>query len=376
MTATNKESGFATLTITLVLVSMLVAVSVFIGKVLISDKRITLNEIEYRIAQAAAEKGIAEAMAQLKVDPLATSLSGTLSTSAATASYTVTMEQGVPIPDAWQLTSVAILPNGSEATVSVQVAKRSVLNPDNAGPAAPLLIGGSLPASGNITIVANPNGGGPGVPVSVWTKSIATIEGNAKTCSLQAYRDGCDSNNAYSNKDRKGQDIVDHDPDFPDDLVEYLFGVPDNAQSWDYIESSASIVSSCSDPSLKTGGDFFIIEGMNKSNCDLSGVFGNKTSPVVIIVKDGGLSINGSSEVYGLLFAYDSDGASGPDHTIKINGGAKFYGAMVSNHDKIDLPNGNYDSVYDPDVISRLIGKENGNPFVNINIIPGSWKDW
>ena len=63
------HGGFTTLVVTLILLSILVAVSAFIGKVLIADKRLTLNEIEYRVAMAAAEKGIAEAMAALKIDP-------------------------------------------------------------------------------------------------------------------------------------------------------------------------------------------------------------------------------------------------------------------------------------------------------------------
>ncbi|MFH7565738.1 pilus assembly PilX N-terminal domain-containing protein [Oceanimonas smirnovii] len=374
MMATNSQKGFATLTITLVLVSMLVAVSVFVGKVLISDKRITLNEIEYRIAQAAAEKGIAEAMARLKVDPLATSLSGTLSSSAATASYTVTMEKGVPIPGVWQLKSVAILPNGSEATVSVQVAERALLDEENLKRAAPFMLSGNLPANGNITIVANPNGGGPGVPVSVWSKEATTLSGNAKTCSLQAYQDGCNSDTAYSTKNKKWLDIVDNDTNnFPDNLVEYIFNVSDNAAGWAYLESSATaVLNTCSKMAIKDGG-FYIIQGV--SDCSVSANLG-ATSPVVIVLKDSDLTISGNYSVYGVVFAYDSHAGVGSKFSVKVNGGARLYGILISNYEDIELPTGSYDAIYDQDVIVRLADADAGSPFVNLNVISGSWKDW
>ncbi|WP_417605407.1 PilX N-terminal domain-containing pilus assembly protein [Oceanimonas baumannii] len=374
MMATNRQKGFATLVITLVLVSMLVAVSVFIGKVLISDKRITLNEIEYRVALAAAEKGIAEAMAQLEVNPAASSAAGTLVTSSATASYTVTMTPGVPISAAWQLESVATLANGSNTTVSVQVAERKILNEQNVKRAVPLMLAGNLPTSGNITIVAHPNGGGPGIPVSIWSKGAATLSGNAKTCSLQAYQDGCSESNAYSTTVNVGEDIVTHDVDnFPGNLVEYLFGVPDTSTGWGYIESSATaVLTSCSGAAINDGG-FYIIKGV--PTCIIESSLG-VSEPVVIILKDSNLTINGNHSIYGVLFAYDSDLSGASNFSIKVNGNARFYGAMMSNYNTVDLPTGNYDAIYDPDVISRLTASEADNSFTNLNIIPGSWKDW
>ncbi len=367
MMATNSQKGFATLTITLVLVSMLVAVSVFVGKVLISDKRITLNEIEYRIAQAAAEKGIAEAMARLKVDPLATSLSGTLSSSAATASYTVTMEKGVPIPGVWQLKSVAILPNGSEATVSVQVAERSILNPAHAGPAAPLVVLGGLSLKGNMTVVANTYDGDPDSALSIWSDGSVTLDGNAKTC-LDV---GCER--IISTASNINSDIAQNDSGFPRDLFEYIFGVPDNKKGWEYIESSAgAVLSSCSGYDIKDGG-VYVIKGV--SSCIIDSNVG-EVEPVVIILKDSSLTINANRRVSGLLFAYDSNSNDIHDYTIKVNGGARFYGAMISNHDRIELSVGSYNAIYDKDVMSRLMGGGEANPFINIDVVPGSWKDW
>ncbi|WMC10029.1 hypothetical protein PU634_13130 [Oceanimonas pelagia] len=384
MTATNTQKGFATLTITLVLVSMLVAVSVFIGKVLVSDKRITLNEIEYRVALAAAEKGIADAMAQLKVNPAATSVSGSLNTSSSAATYQVTMTPNSPVDNVWQLLSVATLANGASTTVSVQVAERSILNPQLSGPAAPMVIAGNMPTNGNITIVGNPNGGGPGIPISVWSDKVVNLGGSAQTCGMQEYHSsaGCTKDNAYSYKAAggvvvKGKDIIESDIGFPDDLVDYLFGISDGPKAWETLEKYATeVLTSCDALNGKAG--FFIVEGA--SSCTLDPM-GTKSAPVLLVLKDMELTVNGNGSFYGLLFAYDSNTSDGTNYKVKLNGNTKFYGAMISNYSEINLPNGNYDSVYDQDVMCAIAGCNSGsggggNPFSRLTTIPGSWKDW
>ncbi|NHI00962.1 PilX N-terminal domain-containing pilus assembly protein [Oceanimonas doudoroffii] len=377
--ATNKEKGFATLTITLVLVSLLVAVSVFIGKVLVSDKRITLNEIEYRVALAAAEKGIADAMAILKVDPAVSSASGTLATSAATATYQVSIIQDSPIPNAWQLESAATLAGGGGTTVSVQVVRRSILNPANAGPAAPLLIGGaSTGISGNMTVVANPNGGGPGVPVSVWSGKDIAGGGSMQTCQLGDYN-GSGCTDTLSTKSggtvTLDSDVVDNDADFPTDLLSYVFGFGDD--EWEKLEAMATaIVSSCS--SIVSPG-FYIVEGAG--DCDIDDITSSTDEPVIALVKDANIVANGGNQFYGLLFSYDSDPISAPGYTLKLNGNAKIFGAITTNHGGDNL-NGTFDAVYDQGVICNLsycdgnTSGGSGSPFVKLMIIPGSWKDW
>ncbi|OIN10368.1 PilX N-terminal domain-containing pilus assembly protein [Oceanisphaera psychrotolerans] len=236
----NRERGFTTLTVTLMLVSILVSVSVFIGKALVSEKRIALNEIEYRVAYAAAEKGVAEAIAMLKVDATASSASGTVNSSAAQASYSVTMTSNATTAGVTDILSVATLPGGGETRVSMQVAETSILNPDNSGPAAPIIINGTAPLNGNITIVANPNGSGTGVPVSIWSKDAVNIGGSALTCGQHEYKNGgCTTSNAYSYKQGAssviGADIVANDPGFPSDMFDYVFGEPDSAAAWEHI---------------------------------------------------------------------------------------------------------------------------------------------
>ncbi|WP_116475055.1 pilus assembly PilX N-terminal domain-containing protein [Zobellella maritima] len=382
----RKVNGFTTLTVSLLLVSILVAVSAFIGKVLVSDKRIALNEIEYRVAFAAAEKGIAEAIAELKVDSAATAVSGSVASSSAQATYNVTMAANGATPGVTDIVSTATMDNGAQTRISVQVAESSVLNPNNSGPAAPLIISGTTPLNGNITIVANPNGSGKGVPVSVWSKNAVNISGSALTCGLDEYTNGgCTTNNAYSYKQGAStvinSDIVANDPGFPSDMFDYVFGEPDSAGAWKNINAKATaIISSCTDPQLTGGAGFFIIEGA--ASCAFDSI-GSASAPVILLVKDSSVVMNANSKFYGLLFSYDSNPSDASSYNIKVNGGAEFYGSLLANHDSVTLANGNFGFIYSEDIIcdfsgcdSSSLGSGSSNPFISLGVIPGSWKDW
>ena len=53
------QSGFTTFTVTLILLLILLAVTLLVGKLLVADRRITLNETLYRQVMALAEQGLA-----------------------------------------------------------------------------------------------------------------------------------------------------------------------------------------------------------------------------------------------------------------------------------------------------------------------------
>ncbi|MFP2768803.1 pilus assembly PilX N-terminal domain-containing protein [Oceanisphaera sp. KMM 10153] len=374
-----RKNGFTTLTVTLMLVSILVSVSVFIGKALVSEKRIALNEIEYRVAYAAAEKGVAEAMAELKVNPSAVALSGAVTTSSAQANYSVTMAANSAISGITDIVAVSTLDSGGQGRVSVQVAERSILNPNNSGPAAALLVGGaSTGISGNMTVVGNPNGGGPGIPVAIWSGEDISGGGSMQTCHLEDYDSGSGCSASISTKSGGtvvlGTDVVDKDPDFPIDMLEHMFGY--GAGEWDKIEAMATgIVSSCNDV---TPPGFFIVDG--GSGCDLSAITSSASSPAIVIVKNADVTANGGDKFYGLLFSYDSDPTDATEFEVKLNGGAQIFGVISTNHGGDNL-NGTFDAVYDAGVLCILTNCDGsgggiGNPFVSISTIPGSWKDW
>lgn len=373
----KNSKGFTTLTITLVLISILVAVSAFIGKVLISDRRIVLNEIEYRVAFSAAEKGVAEAIVALKSDPDLRGdsvVSGAFSTAVSNISYTVDI--GDVAIGVTRVESRAVADGGSTSFVSVELAETGILNPGSGEP-PPITTSGTGTLKGTITVVANPNGGGIGVPVSVWSPQPIGGTGNYKTCGLHEYhyRNKCqDDADQYSNKDKDGGDVIDNDDEFPstkDELMEYVFGETD----WSKIESKATgFFTDCN--SLSTAGSgFYIIDG----NCDIKDQIGSKSAPILIVVRDGAFTMNATSSFYGYAYI-EGQYKTTEKKKITLNGGAVFNGAMVISDPDVDIPAGTFDMVYDPDVLCIIKvcddSVSGNNSFLKFSYIPGSWKDW
>lgn len=158
--------------------------------------------------------------------------------------------------------SVASIPGSSARTTLVQTVGQYPLLGDLLG-VPPLTASGVIDANGNINIVVNPNSAGPGVPVSIWTRSDVAKTGNINTCYAdEFFRQGdkfgdvkpegstvtcdtceCEPEFALSfpkagNVQSEGIDILDidvgghvgvnHDvkpEEFPCDLFGYVFGV-------------------------------------------------------------------------------------------------------------------------------------------------------
>jgi hypothetical protein len=77
--------------------------------------------------------------------------------------------------------SVASLPGeGTRTTVSQMLGRYLIFNPDSNKP--PIVATGTVDVTGGLQLVTNPNAGGPGVPVSVWTRKDVAKTGTPNTC--------------------------------------------------------------------------------------------------------------------------------------------------------------------------------------------------
>ena len=161
------------------------------------------------------------------------------------------------------LVSVGALPTESaRTTLSQTVGSYNILNSPPNKP--PIMAAGSVDITGGIQIVTNPNGGGPGVPVSVWTRKDLTKTGTPNTCYADEFLRfgaknsapptllgtskvevcdtcGCPTEHTLSyqssgNTQQEGMDILDVDlntgvnrdvrpEEFPCDMFEYVFRV-------------------------------------------------------------------------------------------------------------------------------------------------------
>ncbi|MGY3893119.1 PilX N-terminal domain-containing pilus assembly protein [Aeromonas enterica] len=365
----RRQSGFTTFTITLLLMLILLGISLLVGKMLVADRRVTLNEVLYRQAMAMAEVGLADGLGRLTLDPAWRTSGAT--TTLTTGSYVLSVADDPPSIAVGSTTVMPIAVSSTatlndtqaEAVVRTKVVRFSVL----AGtPAAPLTVAGGMAVGGNFTIVANPNGGGLGVPLSVWTSgNVDLITGTGQTCHQGDYDGGCSAN--ISQKGDKQSDIKDNDTSFPTDLVWYLFNEKDDANGWANLEARATQrLTDCSSLGPASTG-LIIVDG----DCKPSANVGSETAPVILIVRNGNLAVNGNTVLYGLVFAYSSNpAAAGTD--VKLTGGAIVHGAMVSNY-QLGNANGTYDAKFDASVLSNI---SNGAAFQVVNQVPGSWRDW
>lgn len=156
--------------------------------------------------------------------------------------------------------SVGSLPDeGARSTLTQTVGTYNILNNPPGKP--PVVASGSVDVTGGLQIVTNPNAGGPGVPVSVWTRKDMSKTGTPNTCYYDEFtrftkgsvtpiiEDGivtcddcqCDTEHTISydksgNQQDEDIDILDVDTnqgvnldvrpqDFPCDLFEFVFGV-------------------------------------------------------------------------------------------------------------------------------------------------------
>ena len=331
--------------------------------------------------------------------------------------YYLTTDAGSGLPtddlNALQVTLVAEgtsdSGNGSAAMRVTVDTFRSIASP----PKVPLIAAGIIDGGGTFNVVPNPNGGGTGVPLSAWAESnVDFASGSVNTCYPHEYYENgspytYDENNPSSTSDSytfekdgeddivlcddctcngvpnitfraggsytEGIDILDSgdsnlgnpDADFPDDIFEYIFAVPKD--DWqDKKDEADDILANCTDLETKDG-NFFWIEG----ECRLNGNtdFGSPTSPLLVVV-EGDTRINAGVRFFGMLFLFDRPDIAGTGGDMTLNGGASFYGAIVSDHD-IDFGAGTYQMVYNEKVLANL-----GESFVNFGRVPGTWADY
>jgi hypothetical protein len=154
---------------------------------------------------------------------------------------------------------------GARTTLAQTVGRFNLVDDPVSKP--PVIASGSVDVTGGLQLVTNPNGGGAGVPVSVWTRKDITKTGTPNTCYIDEFfrygaknnapptlEDGipvCDtcgcngdvslSYDKSGNVQDEGMDVLDIDgsngsngkgvnadvlpQEFPCDLFEYVFGV-------------------------------------------------------------------------------------------------------------------------------------------------------
>ena len=273
-----------------------------------------------------------------------------------------------------------------EATVAKPVANFKNLS---GSPTVPLVTKTTFPPGGTAEVVPNPNGGGIGVPISVWANINPTCPadppvtgegGTWATCELHEWygidaapgavkcnQPTCSCTQAeaisYSANPTpyQGIDIV-VDDGFPCDLFKFYFGVP--KASYTLIKSTATVLSDCSSLGPGTSGLIWIIG----STCDIlaNTVIGSPRTPVVLISAASNTMLAGGAVIFGVLYIFDGED---PDAELDARGNNTIHGAAI-----VDATMGSYTGtfqvVYSAAVLASLEGT-NGLGAVN-----GGWRDF
>jgi hypothetical protein len=365
----KNQDGAMLLTSVVLLLSMVTLVTLYTGRIKSFEHKIMLNEQNQQLAFASAEAGLMRSLGVLSEDrnwdgaALVETLEGE-STFSATATRAVIARASTTMT-LISLSSTGISADGlATVTVNEQALNYSILaNP----PDVPLIVAGGLEVGGNFEVVANPNGGGTGVPLSIWTDAAVDMTGSGTTCGQQEFSDAACSSSPYSEKGFKDSDIVDSDPDFPNDLMEYMFNIPETECSTLRSEADQTLAD-CSTLGLGSVGLIWV-----DGDCTLNAntVVGSTSAPVILVVTDGDLTMNGGAEINGIVFSFRKP-ATFADFAISMIGGARVNGVVASNH-PVGQSNGTYNAVYDSEVLAQIQAHD---AFQRIARVPGSWKDF
>jgi hypothetical protein len=263
-------------------------------------------------------------------------------------------------------------------------------------PRVPLTSKGTFPPQGSAEVVANPDGGGLGVPISVWLNdnpecspaTDITSSGTWQTCELQEWYStdtypedvscptgsctcgsgGNDTDYFLSwrkaNDSHIGIDIV-IDPTFPCDLFETFFGVKRDMY---YIvkDSVASdhLISDCNSLGPYSSG-FYWVSGP-ECRINSGAQIGSPKNPILLVSAASSTSLRGGAEIFGTLYIFD-----GEDLNAELNnaGSNTVYGAVIVDA-AIGSYQGTFQIVYADGVINNAAG------LGGLGSVSSGWRDF
>lgn len=411
----------ATLVVVIVVLIITTLMVFFATKVGIFDQRMAGNEARYKEAFAAAEAGLDMSIQKFQ-DQFATNYTGAASWATVIANSAIdagtktdgTTGTGVPTfgvaitntgaliggINVYQFTSTGKSADETgTAIVSREVTMKNVLG--GSAPNVPVVVSGSVGTGGNFNIVANSNGGGNGVPVSVWTgptgsgADVNFNSGSAATCHREDFditlsQPTCSNpGGGTGEKISSGQtspaltthvpeypDILPNDENFPDDLFQFLFGVvrADWQTVYDMANSEHQVVADCSGLNEHSGEEFRLWWVTGDCSMVSNQVIGSEADPVILVIDDHELSTIGAGDtIYGLVFLFNNpNNVATP--SADFQGSSTIFGSLVSDVGGSAM-NGSYSIVYNQTINNNLTSDDDSANF-SIAFVPGSWRDF
>ncbi|KEA64528.1 hypothetical protein ADIMK_0981 [Marinobacterium lacunae] len=415
----QSQRGAATLIVAVVLLALLTITVLTVSRVTTLELKTGANTNRAKEAFHVAQGGLDYGAMKYVEDGSAWTPSGTTSVAIPSGSETDAQVSIVVSGGFATITSVGESP---DQTGSATIEEKYGIVPLLAtGELPPLMANGNAAIKGTFSIVTNPNGGGDGVPVSVWAESAQTQGTGAwETCNLDEFLyaggnasevkggdaewvcDDCSCDNAVPANQKLCDSKVVADPEDCADIVadpcvpdtfENLFGPNVYADSaacggdsgvtpsaWQaYRELGMQYGVTCDDLGENTGEIFYSggaydgelpliwIEG----DCKLPTRVGSENAPFILVVH-GDITANAKTIIYGILFAFSDIYTASEEFSASFTGGATIYGAILVNSGPDHL-NGNFTLVYANDLLDKL--SNDGEGYDSLARFPGSWTD-
>jgi hypothetical protein len=262
----------------------------------------------------------------------------------------------------------------AEALVRDQVANFGGASGGQA-PAVPLTTKNMFPPSGAAEVVANPNGGGVGVPISVWMNrnpsctpdgsAINPSQGSWATCEAHEWYEtdslpedaqcpgscSCAFNESLSythgTDDILGIDLV-QDENFPCDLFQFYFGTP--KENYESVKGFAKVLADCDSLGPSSAGIYWI----SGPSCDVNAnaTIGSPYAPVLLISAAGTTRMAGGATIFGVLYVADVEDANA---IFESQGNNIVYGQVILDA-AFGSYNGTFQVVYNENLIARISG--------------------
>ena len=221
-----RQQGAIVLVSVVLMLVMVTLITLYTGRIQSFEHKIMLNGQNQRFAFAAANAGLSQGFAELQHNkswPQAT-VTGLLPNQ---QSFSVTASQQQIRRHTRQFLLFELIASGSslDGLSTVSVSEHAIVYPLLASiPIAPLMIDGDIDRRATFELIANPNGAGQGIALSVWSNgSVDMAQINGLTCGKFEYVNSQCRNRAYSQQGQSGADILANDGNFPVDLIAHLF---------------------------------------------------------------------------------------------------------------------------------------------------------
>jgi hypothetical protein len=365
--ASKGAMMLVTVSLLLVIASL---VTVHTGRVKSLEHKILLNSQNQALSSAAAQGGLAHGMSLMQSDVTwqgdeHSITFGNNTRAIVSARFNPFQRNGLNTHWA-TIESAGLSADGqSRHHVSEQVLRYPFLH---IIPPVPLISEVDIPTDLHFVLGANPNAGGNGVPVSIWTdKTLSAIDVNSRTCALQIFDENRCALDMYSNNANLGIDTLQEQVGFPADVLEYLFNIP--APDWHILKSEVSLIAADCEPLTIANTRVIWVQG--ECRLEIGQQIGSVDTPVMLILADSALLMPGDSQIFGLVI-YLSTQSPPIEKRIAMAASAQLNGALVLLA-PVDAASSQLAIRYQLNVLTQL---HQDADMQRIGKISGSWRDF